>query len=165
MADFNRQELSTLYLSSDIKLLWQTSQSQVVIDHPRFGKISPNYFRKRYHHKPCPFCGQKMVHGKSAHSTENRQEAIARGYQYSDKNGNKIINRAGTTFFHPHYVSLDHKLNKARCPDRMFDYSNLQIMCWKCNNLKGDNNAYELQYALNDLQDLVKETLSRYPLL
>lgn len=165
MADFNRQELSALYSSSDISFLWQMSQHHKVIEHPRFGKISPNDFRKRYHQKPCPFCGQKMVHGKSVHSTKNKQEAIARGYQYLDKNGNTVINHAGNTFFHPNYVSIDHKINKARCPDRMFDYSNLQIMCWKCNNLKGDNNAYELQYALNDLWDMVEETLSRYPLL
>ncbi|HEY9861664.1 MAG TPA: hypothetical protein V6D16_19350 [Candidatus Obscuribacterales bacterium] len=165
MTNFNPQELAALYLSDDINDVWQASQNYAVIDHPSLGKISPNQYRVKYHQKPCPFCGQKMVHGKSAHSTNNQQEAIARGYQYLDKNGNKIINRAGNTYFHPHYVTLDHKLNKARCPERMFDPANLQIMCWKCNNLKGDNNAYELQHSLNYLQDLAEETLHRYPLL
>lgn len=165
MTDFNRQELAALYKGEDINLLWQVSQNEKMIDHPQFGKISPNQYRAKHHQKPCPFCGQKMVHGKSAHSTKNREEAIARGYEYLSKNGKKFINRAGDTFFHPHYVSLDHKVNKARCPERMFDYSNLQVMCWKCNNLKGDDNAYELQYNLSYIQDLAKETLRRYPLL
>jgi hypothetical protein len=165
MINFNRQELAALYSSADIHDVWQASQNYPVIDHPSLGKISPNQYRAKYHQKPCPFCGQKMVHGKSAHSTNDQQEAIARGYQYLDKNGKKIINRAGNVYFHPHYVSLDHKLNKARCPERMFDYDNLQIMCWKCNNLKGDNNAYELQHSLSHLQDLAEGILQQYPLL
>lgn len=66
-------------------------------------------------------CGQRMVHGKSAHSTTDQQDAIARGYQYLDKNGKKVINQAGNVYFHPHYVSVDHKLNKDRCPERMFE--------------------------------------------
>jgi 5-methylcytosine-specific restriction endonuclease McrA len=165
MAEFNQQELAALYQSTDINLLWQTSQNHQMIDHPRFGKISPNQYRAKYNQKPCPFCGKKMVHGKSAHSTKDRQDAIARGYEYLDQNGKTTINRAGNTFFHPHYVSLDHKINKARCPEQMFDYNNLQIMCWKCNNLKGDNNAYELQYNLDYIRDFTQETLRRYPLL
>jgi hypothetical protein len=36
-------------------------------------------------------------------------------------------------------------------------------MCWKCNNLKGDNNAYELQHSLSYLQDLTEEILRNYP--
>ncbi|MBD2256362.1 HNH endonuclease [Pseudanabaena sp. FACHB-2040] len=165
MTDFNPQELATLYSSADINELWQAAQNCPVIDHPNFGKISPNQYRAKYHQKPCPFCGQKMVHGKSAHSTNDKQEAIARGYQYLDGNDKKTINKAGKTYFHPHYVTLDHKLNKARCPERMFDCSNLQIMCWKCNNLKGDNNAFEIQHNLSYLQDLAEGVLHRYPLL
>lgn len=165
MADFNLQELAALYSGADINELWQAAQKYPVINHPILGKISPNHYRVQHHQRPCPFCGQKMVHGKSIHSTKSKQDAIARGYQYLDQNGNEIINRAGDTYFHPHYVTLDHKLNKARCPERMFDYSNLQIMCWKCNNLKGDNNAYELQHNLSYLQDFAEETLRRYPLL
>jgi hypothetical protein len=163
MTNFNRQELAALYSGAEINDIWQASQNCPVIDHPSLGKIIPNQYRSKYHQKPCPFCGQKMVHGKSAHSTNDQQEAIARGYQYLDKKGNPVINRAGNIYFHPHYVSLDHKLNKARCPERMFDYDNLQIMCWKCNNLKGDNNAYELQHSLSYLQDLTEEILRNYP--
>lgn len=165
MPKFNRQELAALYGSADINDVWHASQNYAVIDHPTLGKISPNQYRAKYHQKPCSFCGQKMVHGQAAHTTNNKREAIARGYEYLDKNGRKIINQAGKTYFHPHYVTLDHKLNKARCPERMFDYDNLQIMCWKCNQLKGDNNAYELQHSLSYLHDLATETLDRYPLL
>jgi hypothetical protein len=165
MAAFKQQELASLYLSTDINYIWHASQNYAVIEHPTLGKISPHQYRAQYHQKPCPFCGQKMVQGQLAHSTNSKQEAIARGYEYLDKKGKKIINQAGKTYFHPHYVTLDHKVNKARCPELMFDYSNLQVMCWKCNNLKGDNNAYELQHSLEYLQDLAKETLQRYPLL
>lgn len=163
MADFKKQELSSLYLSPDINYVWQVAQSYVIINHPSLGKISPNQYRAQYHQKPCPFCNQTMVHGQAVHSTDSKQEAIARGYQYLDKNGKPTINQAGKTYFHPHYVTLDHKLNKARCPERMFDYDNLQIMCWKCNKLKGDNNAYELERSLSHLQDLAKELLHRRP--
>ncbi|WP_199197440.1 HNH endonuclease [Chroococcidiopsis sp. CCALA 051] len=55
-----------------------------------------------------------------------------------DKWGKKVTDRAGTVYFHPNYVTLDHKTNKARYPEKMFDYSNLQIMCWQCNSNKGD---------------------------
>ncbi len=165
MATFNPQELAALYRGQDINLLWKDSQDQKIIAHPKLGRISPNQYRAKYHQKPCPFCGQKMVHGKSEHSTQNREEAIARGYEYLNANGTTRINRAGDTFFHPHYVTLDHKINKARCPELMFEYSNLQIMCWKCNFLKGDDNAYELLHTLSHIQDHAQEVLRRYPLL
>lgn len=165
MPNINKKNLSALYLSTDIGQIWQSSQMLPVIDHPVFGKISPHQYRTQYHQKPCPFCGQKMVHGKSQHSTNSKQEAISRGYEYQDAQGIKVINRIGNTYFHPHYVTLDHKLNKARMPEQMFDYDNLQIMCWKCNSTKGDNNAYELQHSLSYIQDLVQETLKRYPMI
>lgn len=165
MVNFNKQELAALYISAEINEIWRAGQNYPVINHPIFGRISPNQYRTKYHQKPCPFCGQKMVHGQSVHSTPKRQEAITRGYQYIDRKGKKVINQVGNLYFHPHYVSLDHKLNKARFPERMFDYNNLQIMCWKCNNLKGDNNAYEIQHSLSCIQDLIKTTIERYPTL
>jgi hypothetical protein len=165
MPKIHKKELVALYRSNDIKQVWQSGQSLSVIDHPVHGHISPNQYRAMYHNKPCPFCGQKMVHGQIHYSTNSKADAIARGYQYQDENGSDVINQAGSTYFHTHYVTIDHKLNKARCPEHMFEYDNLQVICWKCNRKKGDNNAFELQHTFEYLNDLADETLKRYPTL
>ena len=47
----------------------------------------------------------------------------------------------------------------------MFDYDNLQVICWKCNLAKGDNNAYDLHHCLIHNQQLVKQTIKQFPLL
>lgn len=168
MIKIHKRKLAMLYQGKDINLIWSKSLHLAAIDHPELGKISPHQYRLQYHDRPCPFCAKKMVHG-SQHSTHCKDEAIARGYQYIDTAGNTTINTAGKgatrRYFHPHYVTLDHKINKARCPERMFDYNNLQIMCWKCNCEKGDNNAYELLHNRSYIQDLAQETLKRYPKL
>lgn len=169
MPPINPNELSAQYRGADINTIWQHSQNLCVIDHPEYGRISPNEYRARHVGKPCPFCGQRMVQGSEAQTTR-RQEAIARGYQYQNEEGQLVINRAGNhqngyTYFHPHYVTIDHRINKARCPERMLDAENLQAMCWKCNNDKGDNNAFELQHTLNYIKDLAQDTLDEYPLL
>ncbi len=165
MTQINRSQLRTLYKASDITTVWNESQSLPVIAHPQHGLISPNKYRSMYNGKPCPYCGLKMAHGKAIHSTPSRQEAIKRGYEYIDKTGKKVINTTGSIYFHPNYVTLDHKINKARCPERMFDYSNLQIMCWRCNNNKGDDNTFELQHTCEYLDTLANEALVRYQLL
>ncbi|NEQ95914.1 MAG: HNH endonuclease [Cyanothece sp. SIO2G6] len=157
----NKQQLVSLYDAQDIAKLWQEARNKAVIHHPQYGWISPNAYRAKYAGKPCPLCGQKMVHGQDIHSTLSRREAIRRGYGYN-VNGETQLNQTGDRYFHPHYVSLDHKLNKARFPDKMFDPDNLQVMCWKCNNLKGDNNAYELQHTFDYIDDLAHEGLKRY---
>lgn len=165
MPQIDKSRLSALYRSEDIQEVWQAGQNQKVIEHPKLGRISPNTYRAQYHHKPCPFCGRKMVHGQDLYSTCSQQEAIDRGYQYKTSNGSLIINKVGKRYFHPHYVTIDHKLNKARFPAKMFDYENLQVLCWKCNWDKGDNNAYELDQSLDYTQDLIQSALERYPLL
>ena len=165
MARINNSKLRTLYKASDITEVWNASQNLAVINHPQHSWISPNNYRSMYNGKPCPYCGRKMAHGKEFHSTPSKQEAVKRGYEYVDKWGKKVINQAGTVYFHPNYVTLDHKTNKARCPEKMFDYSNLQIMCWRCNNNKGDDNTFELQHTCEYLDALALEALSRYQLL
>jgi hypothetical protein len=161
----NKKELSSLYKGCDIADIWQASLNIQIIIHPNLGKISPNDFRSRHNGRPCPFCGKKMVHGKPAHSTKSKQEAIDRSYQYLDEQGNRTINRIGHTYFHPHYVTLDHKLNKARFPEKMFDFDNLQAVCWKCNHIKSDNNAFELLHDLKYMQELSTLAFDRYPIL
>lgn len=160
-----RSELAALYKSSDIDFVWKEGQSSKLIKHPQYGLISPNKYRAVSQGKPCPFCGKHMVHGQISHSTLSKDEAIERGYQYINGLGEKFINHVGSRYFHPHYVTLDHKVNKARCPELMFEYDNLQIMCWKCNINKGDNNAYELEHSFGFVKDLGKDALQRYPLL
>ncbi|MBD2576295.1 HNH endonuclease [Oscillatoria sp. FACHB-1406] len=160
-----KSSLKTLYRASDINRVWQASQNVQAIEHPERGFISPNEYRALYKGKPCPYCGQKMVHSQQLYSTTSKQEAIDRGYEYTDKLAGKVINQAGNTFFHPHYVTLDHKINKARCPEKMFEFSNLEVICWRCNQNKGDNNTFELQHNLDYLNALADEALTRYPLL
>jgi HNH endonuclease len=161
----SRNELSSLYRGDDIASIWQASLNLKIISHPMFGKISPNSYRARYNAKPCPFCGTRMVHGQSFYSTKSKKEAIKLVYQYIDIRGKEIINHIGKTYFHPNYVTLDHKLNKARFPEKMFDYDNLQVICWRCNHNKSDNNAFEIGQDLQYMQDLSRETLARYPSL
>jgi len=161
MAEINKQHLVSLYESDEIANLWRESCNRTVIDHPKHGWISPNSYRAKYAGKPCPLCSRKMVHGKEIYSTPSKKEAIKRGYEY-EVDGETRINQTGDRYFHPHYVSLDHKLNKARFPDKMFDPDNLQVICWKCNNLKGDNNAYELEQTFDYIADLAHESLQRY---
>ena len=165
MAILNKSKLKTLYKASEIADVWNASQNLAIIEHPKHGLISPNAYRAMYGSKPCPYCGQKMAHGKDIHSTLSKQAALHLGYEYVDKQGKKVINRAGGIYFHPNYVTLDHKTNKARCPEKMFDYTNLQIMCWRCNHNKGDDNTFELQHTCEYLDALAEEAKARYQLL
>lgn len=165
MTTICKSKLKTLYKASEIAEVWNASQNLAIINHPKHGLISPNDYRAMCNAKPCPYCGQKMVHRKELHSTLLRQEAVKRGYEYVDKWGKKVINQASGVYFHPKYVTLDHKINKARCPEKMFDYSNLQIMCWRCNNNKGDDNTFELQHTCKYLDALAEQALARYQLL
>ena len=165
MAKIPKSRLKTLYQTSEIAEIWNSSQNQAVIEHPEHGCISPNKYREMYKGKPCPYCGQKMVHDQKFYSTSSQKKAIQLGYEYIDKWGKKTINQVGGRFFHPNYVTLDHKLNKARFPEKMFDYSNLEIICWRCNHDKGDDNTCNLKHNIEYLQSLASETLKRYPTL
>jgi len=165
MTEINKSQLRALYQAREIAEVWNASQNMSVIVHPQHGSISPNKYRAMYKGRPCQYCGCKMVHGQDFHSTSSKQEAIKRGYEYLNKRGRKVINTANKIYFHPNYVTVDHKINKARCPEKMFDYNNLQIMCWRCNKEKGDDNAFELQHTFEYLDTLTDEVLARYPLL
>lgn len=158
-----KSKLKTLYKASEISDIWNASKNLAVINHSQYGWITPNQYRAKSKGKPCPYCGRKMVHGQELYSTSSKKEAIKQGYEYIDKCGNKVINRAGNLFFHPNYLTLDHKLNKARCPEKMFDHDNLECVCWRCNNEKGANNSFELQHNQNYLNSLADEAIVRYP--
>lgn len=164
MTKISKSELSQLYRSEEISEVWNTSQHLKVIQHPTSGLISPNEYRTMGKDKPCPYCGRKMKQGEDF-KTASKTEAIKRGYEYDNANGQKTFNQIGTVFFHPNYVTIDHKINKARCPETMFDYDNLELICWKCNREKGNDNTYELRHTYEYLSDLVNEALNRYPLL
>lgn len=157
--------LSLLYRREDIEAKWQTHQNDPILEHPTLGKISPNQLRATYKDKPCPYCGRKMRHGE-AHKTYSRKEARLRDYAYLNQhNKQKINNVSGEVFFHPHYVTLDHKLNKARFPELMFDVSNLEAVCWKCNHEKGDDNLHEISQREEFVESVANETCQQFPLL
>ncbi len=158
------KRLNQLYTGKKVQELWNDCQNYPVINHPTEGDISPNKYRAMGKGKPCPYCGKKMVHGQS-YQTNSKTEALKLGFEYINKEGVKTINNAGGKFFHRHYITLDHKINKARCPEKLFDFDNLQYICWECNQLKGDNNAFDLQHTRDYLDALVNEALSHYELL
>lgn len=162
MAGISKSELVHLYEGKDIQTVWNEAKTLPVIEHPVLGYISPNYFRELYVNKPCPYCAKKMVRGQDIHATDSKEEAKKRGYEYFNLQGEKVINQAGHTYFHPNYITIDHKINKARCPQKMFDYDNLQAVCWQCNKTKGDDNTYDSRYNRKYLKSLVDETVRRY---
>jgi len=162
MKGISKSELNHLYRGRDIQSIWNGAKALDVIKHPELGYISPNRFRQIYTYKPCPYCAKRMVRGQDIHATTSKEEAKKRGYEYFNEQGEKLINRAGNTYFHPNYITIDHKINKARCPQKMFDFDNLQAVCWRCNWSKSDDNTYDSRYTRVCLNSLVEETLSRY---
>lgn len=171
MKNFSKLELSHLHCNKEIDLIWKSNENSPVIEHPVHGLISPYRYRQLSKGKPCPYCGQKMRQGKD-YMTFSKSEAMLRGYDYINKKGQSYINNipdpkhhGAFLFFHQHYVTLDHKLNKGRFPEKMFDYDNLEPICWRCNQEKGDDNSFEIQYNHDYLEALADEILARYPIL
>ena len=155
-------KLASLHDSKKIAEVWNNAQNKPLIKHPQKGWISPNKFRSSYKNKPCPYCGKKMVQGQDEHCVLGREAALARGYDYKNKKGNLTFNQIGNTYFHQNYVTLDHKMNKARFPELMFDFSNLEVICWRCNNEKKDNNAFELEHNLEHAESLYQFAKEKY---
>lgn len=99
MKGISKSELNHLYRGKDIQRIWDGAKALDVIKHPELGYISPNRFRQIYINKPCPYCAKKMVRGQDIHATNSKEEARKRGYEYSDEQGKKLINRAGDYLF------------------------------------------------------------------
>ena len=158
----NKAELASLYKAKDIKTLWRLSKNKPVISHPELGMISPNKLRSTFAWKPCPYCGATMVQGKGEYTTYSKKEAIDRGYRYINKDGKEWINFIEGEYFHPHYVTLDHKVNKARCPDLLFEVTNLEGVCFKCNQEKLDNNCFAAEKAQESISKLVEDAIKKY---
>jgi 5-methylcytosine-specific restriction endonuclease McrA len=160
--------LDSLYNAQEINQIWQENRHNSLIKHPEYGWISPNKYRSLFVNKPCPYCGKKMVQGDN-YSTNSKEIAIKKGYEYQYQNSQgkliKTINQAGNIYYHINYVTLDHKLNKARFPELLFDFNNLEVICWRCNNEKKDNNAFEIKKDLDYFTDLLNITNDRYQTL
>ena len=156
-----KEKLSTLYSYKEIDGVWSDNARKNVIDHPKYGKISPRDLRKKHAGRPCPYCGQKMVFGRR-YIARSEMQARQKGYEYLDSKGNPTLNKAGSSYFPKHYTTIDHKVNKARCPEQMFDANNLEVICWKCNTEKGNNNAYEIQHRIGYVKDLLRSARERY---
>ncbi|MEM8672790.1 MAG: HNH endonuclease [Cyanobacteria bacterium P01_G01_bin.67] len=133
--------LSPLFDSKKISLIWKENSHEKLIDHPQYGMISPNELRAKFADTPCPHCDTIMKHGES-YKTSDQEEAIARKFYYFDSYGHRHFCKIGNVYFSDRYVTLDHKLNKARFPNKMFDVENLEAVCWKCNHIKSDNNLF-----------------------
>lgn len=133
--------LSSLFNSPTINLIWEENCNEKLINHPEYGMISPNALRAKFANTPCLHCSRIMKHG-NAYKVKSKEEAIARKFYYLDSKGNKHYCRIGNIYFSDLYVTLDHKLNKARFPNKMFDADNLEAICWKCNYIKSDDNLF-----------------------
>lgn len=163
----DKSTLSSLYNGSDINEVWQASRHIPIIRHPQRGLISPNTYRAIHDGRACPYCESIMVFGSNFRKY-SVSEARKAGYECQNSKGQVIINQAGTNptiYFHRHYVSIDHKVNKARCPEKMFDYGNLEAVCWQCNIEKSDNNSYKLEQGIKAISRLADETLAELKLL
>ncbi len=165
MTEIPKRSLETLYDSREIQDIWNYSQNMYTINDPEKGMITPNQYRATRAFKPCPFCGKKMVHGQDTYTTPSQEAAIRLKYYYFDKSGMKKFARIGNLYYHPHYITIDHKINKARCPEKMFDYDNLQAICWRCNQEKGDDNSFEINHTQEYINSLADEALAKYPSL
>ena len=53
-------------------------------------------------------------------------------------------------------------MNKARFPELMFDFKNLEAICWRCNNEKKDNNAFEIEHNLKYFDCLYQLAKEKY---
>lgn len=154
--------LACLYDSKKISNIWNDCQNTALINHPQRGWISPNQYRNLYAGKPCPYCGKKMVQDQEQYSTVSKEVALQRGYRYKNSKGKLTFNRIGNIYFHPNYITIDHKMNKARFPELMFKFENLEAICWRCNIEKKDNNAFELEHNLEYFNNLCQEVNERY---
>ena len=155
--------LASLYYSKEISDIWNRHRNKPLINHSQYGWISPNDYRSLYKNKPCPYCGKKMVQGNE-YKTNSQEIARNRGYEYENSKGELTINKihGENIYFHPNYITLDHKMNKARFPELMFDSSNLEVICWRCNNEKKDNNAFEIEQNLDYFNTLYEVVDKRY---
>lgn len=140
-------KLSPLFNARKINKIWQENSHVNLIDHPQLGMISANALRAKFADTPCPHCSRIMKHG-SSYKTQENVEAIARQFYYfDDRDGERHFCKIGNTYFSDRYVTLDHKLNKARFPNKMFDPDNLEAICFKCNQIKSDNNIFGILRA------------------
>lgn len=99
--------------------IWDESRNIARIQLPSGEKISPYELRRRAHGQPCECCGVKMVQGQFFIEDEDKLPS--------------------------NYVTLDHKLPKYLHPKLMFDYSNLQLLCHRCNQAKSSSYTYDLR--------------------
>ena len=97
-----------------------------------------------------------MVHG-SAYKTQDKEEAEKRNFFYRTKDNKKKFCQAGNTYFSNQYVTLDHKLNKARFPHKLFDADNLEAICWKCNDIKSDNCLFGISRQRKKSRNKIKK--------
>jgi len=86
--------LSSLFNSNKISLIWKENSNEKLINHPQYGMISPNELRVKFANTPCPHCDKMMKHG-SSYKTNSKEEAIARKFYYFEGNGNRRFYKIG----------------------------------------------------------------------
>lgn len=60
-------------------------------------------------------------------------------------------------------ATIDHVLNKARHPEYLFDYSNLEVICRSCNSSKNDRGDFQIIHKVNERKNEAQSSLSRFP--
>lgn len=145
-----------LYSAEEINRIWHENDNNPVIKHPEKGWISPSQLRKMYEGKPCPICGKIMVYGEK-YRTKCKRDAWLSFPKY-----NNDIPVVGDYYYHPQYATIDHIVNKARCPERMFEYRNLRVTCMTCNQEKGDSNIEDLERNLEETLGEAETVLKKW---
>lgn len=59
-------------------------------------------------------------------------------------------------------VTLDHVINKARHPELLFDYRNLEAICKSCNSKKGDDNTFTISQVVKQRDQKACERLIKF---
>ncbi|NJM64463.1 MAG: HNH endonuclease [Acaryochloris sp. RU_4_1] len=59
-------------------------------------------------------------------------------------------------------VTLDHVINKARHPELLFDYKNLEAICRSCNAKKGDDNTFAISQVVKQRDQEASEHLAQF---
>lgn len=59
-------------------------------------------------------------------------------------------------------VTLDHVINKARHPELLFDYDNLEAICKSCNSKKGQDNTFTISHTVKQRDRAACERLKRF---
>lgn len=88
------------------------------------------------HRQPCPKCGVEMLRYKNL-----TQELRA-------KTPNEVL------------CSVNHIMPKSKYPELTYEYSNLEVICRKCNISRSNDTFYEMRQRVKEIDNLLEDFLA-----